>query len=408
MVATAAPQSCANAAAAAPQQSSLQSLSSTPTCSTSSLESRSLQITCRLTCGRRNVFELTRNQRGLGFGQASRFLEHVNSVRRPVLRRSSEKSNPKGGSATEDSIVPVSLANNDNLEGVIQVDRDSSDGPQPTWGRIYLLAGGDILFLLLFAAIGRMSHGLSGFDWDALRTADPFIAGWLLGSYFIGGYGPEGQGLKGLKVALLAAVKSWAVGIPLSLVIRGFTTGHVPPQPFIIVSLASTFVLQVGWRTAFTALFPNDEKAFQKKKGDRKGNPLEFFELLTSLVRRCDFLISRKLWLNRSYNCPTIIGCKVLLQFIPISASYVDAASDVKGDVKVREARESYGRDNPYAPDSHMFLTIHLQMMRLREFQTLDPASVPLRRQSYDFPPGHEFASGFFWPDSSGTLVDSE
>ncbi|KAL3695119.1 hypothetical protein R1sor_008770 [Riccia sorocarpa] len=285
MVATAAPQSCANAAAAAPQQSSLQSISSLSTCSTSSYETRSLQISRRLSGGR-NVLELTRSERGLGFGHNSRFVDLVNSVRRPVLRRISEKPNSQGGAVTEDTIVPISLENNDNLEGVIQVDRDAGDGPQPTWGRIYTLAGGDIFFLVLFAAIGRMSHGLSAFDWDALRTADPFIAGWLLGSYFIGGYGPEGQGLDGLKVASLAAVKSWAVGIPLSLVIRGFTTGHVPAQPFILVSLASTFVLQVGWRTAFTALFPNDEKAFQKKKGDRKGNPLEFFELLTSLVRR--------------------------------------------------------------------------------------------------------------------------
>lgn len=44
-----------------------------------------------------------------------------------------------------------------------------------------LLAGGDVLALLLFSAIGRFSHGLSVFDTDTLRTADPFIAGmWVL------------------------------------------------------------------------------------------------------------------------------------------------------------------------------------------------------------------------------------
>jgi hypothetical protein len=40
-----------------------------------------------------------------------------------------------------------------------------------------LLAGGDVLALLLFAAIGRFSHGFSVFDTETLRTADPFIAG---------------------------------------------------------------------------------------------------------------------------------------------------------------------------------------------------------------------------------------
>lgn len=40
-----------------------------------------------------------------------------------------------------------------------------------------LLAGGDVLALLLFSAIGRFSHGFSVVDVETLRTADPFIAG---------------------------------------------------------------------------------------------------------------------------------------------------------------------------------------------------------------------------------------
>lgn len=42
-----------------------------------------------------------------------------------------------------------------------------------------LLAGGDVLALLVFATIGRFSHGLSILDLETLRTADPFIAGVL-------------------------------------------------------------------------------------------------------------------------------------------------------------------------------------------------------------------------------------
>lgn len=170
------------------------------------------------------------------------------------------------------------------MEGVAKVDRQESDGP--AWGRIGLLAGGDIILLLAFAAIGRMSHGMAVVDWDVLRTADPFIAGWLLGAYLLGGYGPEGQGVNGLSSAMFSAAKSWAVGIPLALVIRGLTTGHVPAQPFIVVSLASTLVLLVGWRATVTVVFPNDKESRKRRAGDRKGSVFELFQLLTSLVRR--------------------------------------------------------------------------------------------------------------------------
>lgn len=47
------------------------------------------------------------------------------------------------------------------------------------FSRVALLAGGDVLSLLLFTAIGRFSHGFSVFDADTLRTADPFVAGTL-------------------------------------------------------------------------------------------------------------------------------------------------------------------------------------------------------------------------------------
>lgn len=43
-----------------------------------------------------------------------------------------------------------------------------------------LFAGGDVMALILFAAIGRFSHGLSTFDIETLKTADPFIAGMLV------------------------------------------------------------------------------------------------------------------------------------------------------------------------------------------------------------------------------------
>ncbi|ESQ30972.1 hypothetical protein EUTSA_v10011734mg [Eutrema salsugineum] len=106
------------------------------------------------------------------------------------------------------------------LEGVIQFDKPNSNASIKKWGRVALLAGGDVLALLLFSAIGRFSHGFPVFSIDTLHTADPFIAGWFLSAYFLGGYAEEGRGMKGQSKAVLAAAKSWALGVPLGMIIR--------------------------------------------------------------------------------------------------------------------------------------------------------------------------------------------
>uniref|UniRef100_A0A5B7BZS6 Transmembrane protein n=1 Tax=Davidia involucrata TaxID=16924 RepID=A0A5B7BZS6_DAVIN len=170
------------------------------------------------------------------------------------------------------------------LEGVIQFDKPNSSSLFNKWGRVALLAGGDVLALLLFSAIGRFSHGFSVFDTETLRTADPFIAGWFLGAYFLGGYGEDGRGMNGLSKAVIAAGKSWFVGIPVGVIIRAVTLGHTPPPNFILVTMGSTAVLLIGWRALLFSIFPNDKS----KKNDvyRRGSPFELFELLTSLVRR--------------------------------------------------------------------------------------------------------------------------
>lgn len=170
------------------------------------------------------------------------------------------------------------------LEGVIQFDKPDSSARFRNWGRVALFTGGDVLALLLFAAIGRFNHGFSVFDVETLRTADPFIAGWFLSAYFLGGYGDDGRGMNGTSKGVVATAKSWAVGIPLGLIIRAATAGHFPPYNFILVTMGSTAVLLVGWRALLYSLLPSDKT----KKSDvyRRGSPFEFFELLTSLIRR--------------------------------------------------------------------------------------------------------------------------
>ncbi|KZV54519.1 hypothetical protein F511_01317 [Dorcoceras hygrometricum] len=163
------------------------------------------------------------------------------------------------------------------LEGVIQFEKPNSSSRLAKWGLVTFLAGGDVAALLLFSAIGRFSHGFSVFDFETFKTADHFIAGWFLSAYFLGGYAEDGRGKNGLFKAVFAAAKSWAVGAPLGLIIRAASIGHTPPTNFILVTMGSTALLLIGWRTLFFTIFP----ANNGKKDDayKRGNPVEMFEV---------------------------------------------------------------------------------------------------------------------------------
>ena len=57
-----------------------------------------------------------------------------------------------------------------------------------------------------------------------------------------------------MKAAAATAAKCWAVATPLGLVLRGLSKGYIPPTPFIVVSMVSTAVVLVGWRSALAAV----------------------------------------------------------------------------------------------------------------------------------------------------------
>ena len=112
---------------------------------------------------------------------------------------------------------------------------------------------------------------------DVCATAAPFAAGWFLASPAAGAFGEDAR--RESPPAAAAAAKGWALG-PLGLVFRGVSKGAVPPKPFVVVSLAATGVLLVGWRAWFASSAGGDAG------GNKKGNPLEFMGLLMSLTKR--------------------------------------------------------------------------------------------------------------------------
>ncbi|XVF36463.1 hypothetical protein REPUB_Repub19eG0060800 [Reevesia pubescens] len=142
------------------------------------------------------------------------------------------------------------------LEGVIQFEKPSSSSRLIKW--VY-------------------NHGLQIFAMDTLRTADPFMAGWFLSAYFLGGYGEDGRGANGRSKAVIAAAKSWGLGIPLGLIIRAATSGHIPPYTFALVTMGSPSVLHIGWRALVISIFPDETK--NKNDVYRCGSPFELFEL---------------------------------------------------------------------------------------------------------------------------------
>ncbi|CAA3014406.1 uncharacterized protein LOC105159086 [Olea europaea subsp. europaea] len=188
------------------------------------------------------------------------------------------KPSPATASTPFSGEEPISIVGQESvpLEGVIQFEKPNSDSRLAKWGRVALLAGGDVAALLLFSAIGRFSHGFSALDFETLKTADPFIAGWFLSAYFLGGYGEDGRGMNGQMNAVTAAAKSWFLGIPLGMIIRAITIGHTPPTNFILVTMGSTAVLLIGWRALLFNILPYNNA----KKNDvyKRGSPFELFE----------------------------------------------------------------------------------------------------------------------------------
>ena len=119
--------------------------------------------------------------------------------------------------------------------------------------RIATLVIGDTLAFLIFAAIGRSSHGeatgLAAIPQIAL-TAAPFAAAWFIVAPFAGAYRREltAQPRKMAIRTILAWVLSW----PVAMALRGIFVDHaVPPISFALITLIfNTFILLI-WRWPF-------------------------------------------------------------------------------------------------------------------------------------------------------------
>ncbi len=98
----------------------------------------------------------------------------------------------------------------------------------------------DVLILAAFAAIGRRTHAEGSAIGGTITVAAPFIIGWLVGALM--------TRLDRAPHSASRALRTWAVGVPLALLLRSTLFGRGLAPGFVVVALAFTLVTLVGWR----------------------------------------------------------------------------------------------------------------------------------------------------------------
>ncbi|MBA8991330.1 Kef-type K+ transport system membrane component KefB [Curtobacterium pusillum] len=113
-----------------------------------------------------------------------------------------------------------------------------------TWG--WLAAVIDVVLIVLFALIGRSSHGESNSAVALWTTAYPFLAGWAIA------YVTSGAWARPLRFWPTGVV-AWILTVFVGLAIRvatgqGDVDGDPLPISFVIVATIVLGVFLLGWR----------------------------------------------------------------------------------------------------------------------------------------------------------------
>jgi hypothetical protein len=149
------------------------------------------------------------------------------------MPKTSRTARLNAGSATETAVT-----NNTARRGA---------RPIPEWQRIGTLVLGDFLVFLVFATIGRRSHGEVSDIWQIFLTSLPFAAGWFLVAPFVGAYRRAlmSSPRKMAQRTILAWILSW----PVAMALRGLFVDHaIPPATFAAIALITNLILLLVWR----------------------------------------------------------------------------------------------------------------------------------------------------------------
>jgi hypothetical protein len=154
--------------------------------------------------------------------------------------------------ATTDSRTDITTNSRATTANTSTIKRNTAAQQRsiPEWQRIGTLVVGDLLVFLVFATIGRRSHGeaasLSNL-WQIFLTALPFAAGWFLVAPFVGAYRRllMSNPRKMAQRTILAWILSW----PVAMALRGIFVDHaIPPATFAAIALLTNLILLLVWR----------------------------------------------------------------------------------------------------------------------------------------------------------------
>ena len=110
-----------------------------------------------------------------------------------------------------------------------------------------LLVAGDVIALLIFVVLGRLSHGFTS-DWlpNLARILTPFLLGWFMAAWLAGAYRTDS--VTQPTVFLRRTAVSWLIGIPLGFLLRRVIFQNNVTLPFALTTLIFTALFLIGWR----------------------------------------------------------------------------------------------------------------------------------------------------------------
>jgi hypothetical protein len=115
---------------------------------------------------------------------------------------------------------------------------------QRTWG--WLAAVIDVVLIVLFALIGRSSHGESESALGLWTTAYPFLAGWAIAYVTSGAWA---RPLRSWPTGIVVWVLTVFVGLAIRVATgQGDVGGDPLPISFVIVATIVLGVFLLGWR----------------------------------------------------------------------------------------------------------------------------------------------------------------
>lgn len=127
--------------------------------------------------------------------------------------------------------------------------------PTQSASRRIVLIIGDLITLILFAVIGRSTHGeAAGFDaaMQVLETAAPFLIGWFVAAPFVGAFRANLLNRPGALLGRTAL--AWLIACPIGLGLRALIRQSPVIMTFALVTFATVLLMLLVWRGLFVLI----------------------------------------------------------------------------------------------------------------------------------------------------------